>query len=292
MTFKEQLLRLKENWLLAVLIIVVLVFASFGNSGTFRSLDMIQSNGIYSESAMAPSAKMVSGIGYDTGSFAPDVQERKITKSSWMSSDVERGEFKAAELGLKNIIESTDSYLLNENVNLYGSGKTAYYYGNYQIKVDTTKYDSIISALKKIGEVTSFNENAADITERYTDLNSELEAEQARLQKYNDMYAQATDINDKIQLADKIFNQERTVKYLQEALENVDQKVDYSTISVTLNEKQSTYANIVVVTFGRLVRSLVDSFNTLLNLIFVILPYAVAAGLIWFVVKVVRRKKK
>lgn len=289
MTFKEQLLKLKENWLLAVLVIVVLLFASFGGNNSFGSMTKSY-GGIYAESAMmAPNSAKMS---YDSGSFAPEVQERKITKNTWMSSDIDRGGFKTAEEQLKNIVKSTSSYLLNENTNLYGSGKTAYYSGSYQIKVDTQKYDSIVSQLKQIGEVTSFNENAADITERYTDLKSELESEQARLKKYNEMYTQATDINDKITLADKIFNQERTVKYLQEALENVNEKVDYSSISVTLTEKQSNYMGIVLVSFGQLVRSLVDSFNNLLELIFVVLPYAVAAGLVWIVVKIVRKRRR
>ncbi|MBI4979922.1 DUF4349 domain-containing protein [Candidatus Woesearchaeota archaeon] len=291
MSFKEQLIKLKENWLLAVLVIAVLLFASFVGNNSFGSIGALEKNygGMYAETSMAvPSAKM--GYGGDN-SFAPEVQERKITKNTWMSSEVRRGEFKSAEEQLKNIVKSTDSYLLNENTNLYGSGKTAYYSGSYQIKVDTQKYDSIVSQLKQIGEVTSFNENAADITERYTDLKSELEAEQERLKKYNEMYAEANDINDKILLADKTFNQERTVKYLQEALKNVNQKVDYSTINVNLNEKQSNYANIVLVSFGQLVRSLVDSFNSLLELVFVILPWAVGAALIWGIVWWVRRKR-
>lgn len=291
MTFKEQLSKLKENWLLAVLVIVVLLLVSFGGNNSFSSVGALEKSygGIYAETSMAiPSAKM----GYTSdNSFAPEVQERKITKTTWMSSDIERGQFKTAEEQLKNIVKSTGSYLLNENTNLYGTGKTAYYSGSYQIKVDTQKYDSIVSQLKLIGEVTSFNENAADITERYTDLKSELEAEKERLNKYNEMYLEAKDINDKILLADKIFNQERTVKYLKEALENVNEKVDYSSISVTLTEKQSNYIGIALVTFGQLVRSLVNSFNNLLELVFVILPWAFGAAIIWGAVRLVKRRR-
>jgi hypothetical protein len=291
MTFKEQLIKLKENWLLAVLIIVVLLVVSFAGSESnlLRGVTSNAYGGVMMESAIAPSTKM--SYAMDSG-FAPQVQDRKITKSTWMSADVKRGEFKAAEEQLKNVVKSADAYLLNENSNLYGEGKTAYYSGSYQIKVETQKYDAVVSQLKLIGEVTSFNENAADITETYVDLKTQLELEQSRLKKYQDMYAEATNINDKIQLTNSIFDQERTIKYLQDSLNNVNQKVDYSTISVSLTEKQSSYANIVVVTFGQLITSLVDSFNTLLKLIFVVLPYAIAAGLIWLVVKLTRSKKR
>jgi len=293
MTFKEQLMKLKENWLLAVLIVVILLVASFASSGNnFMSRNVFSQayGGTMMESAIAPSsAKM--GYAMDSG-FAPNVQERKITKNAYMGSEVERGAFQTAEEQLKMIVKSSDAYLLNENSNLYGEGKRAYHYGNYEIKVDTKKYDAVVAQLKQIGKVTSFSENSADITQTYVDTKTQLEAEQSRLKKYQEMYAQAVNINDKIQLTNSIFDEERTIKYLQEALSNVDQRVDYSTINVAISEKQSSYANIVVVTFGQLITSLVDSFNTLLKLIFAVLPYAIAAGLIWLVVKLVKGKKK
>ena len=111
---------------------------------------------------------------------------------------VKRGSFKNAEKRVKSIITASNSFLLNENVNRYGTGLSSYYRGSYQIKVEANKYDSVISQLKDIGEVTSFNENARDVTGRHTNLQIELEAEQERLLRYKEMYAQATDVSDKI----------------------------------------------------------------------------------------------
>ncbi len=81
------------------------------------------------------------------------------------------------------------------------------------------------------------------------------------------------------------------VKYWEDALKNVDNQVDYSTISVTFTEKQSEYAYIAVTKFSQLITSLVDSFNSLLYLLFVALPWAVGAALVWGVVWWVRRRK-
>jgi len=109
----------------------------------------------------------------------------------------------------------------------------------------------------------------------YTNIQTELAAEQARLKRYQEMYSQATIITDKIELNDRIFNQERTIKYLEESLKNEDQRVDYSTINFNLNEKQSEYINIALVKLSDLIRSLVDSFNSVLGLLFWIFPWAV-----------------
>src|SRR3989338_4677920 len=143
-----------------------------------------------------------------------------------------------------------------------------------------------------IGKVTLFSQNKDDITEQYVNQEIELGVEKQRLLRYQQMYAEATVIVDKIDLNDRIFEQERRVKYLEDALRNDDQRVDYSTINVMLMEEQSSYATIVWVKFSNLVRMLVESVNSLLTLLFVVLPYAVVIGIGLFLVRVLRKKKK
>ncbi len=296
MALKDQFAKIKENWLLIVLVLIALVFLNVGNipfSSKISYGDMA-----VSESKMIASDASFSRAGYGimplpvyNGDFAPDVAERKITKSSSIEIESKTGAFKEAESKLKSIIKSTDSYLLSENVNKYDSGWKSYYIGSYQIKVDSSKYSDVIVQLKGIGELKSFNENAEDITGSYKNLEIELNAEKQRLLRYNKMYEEATLIADKIQLSDKIFEQERMIKYLEDSIKNMDKQVDYSTIYVTLNEKQSEYANIVFVKFSELVRTLVASINSLLTLIFVALPYAAAALIILIIVRFFRRRK-
>ena len=153
------------------------------------------------------------------------------------------------------------------------------------------KYDALIIQLKDLGDVQSFSENLRDITGSYTKTEVELEVEESRLLRYKQMYSEATTVTEKIELNDRIFNQERRVKYLQDSLINKDRQVDYSTVSVTLQEERSEYANIVLVTFSRLIRNLVNSFNGLLSLIFMALPYAVIVLLVWVGVRVVRKRR-
>jgi len=243
------------------------------------------------ESAAAPSyGRGIAPIYYDEG-FAPEVQDRKITKTASLSTEVERGTFSSVQSRLKAIITSSDSYLLNENVNKYDQGRKSYYSGSYQIKIDSSKYDSVVSQIKEIGEIQSFSESADDITGRYTDLSSELQAEKARLQRYREMYNEAESVEDKINLNDRIFNQERTVKYLEDAIKSIDQQVSYSTLYVTISEKRSEYADTTLVKLSQLIRNLVGSFNSLLSLVFSLIPYAIAAILVWVVYRAIKKRK-
>jgi hypothetical protein len=291
MGFKDQLIKIKDNWLIVVLVLVLMVFVlgagSIGSlSSSMNSKSYSDSVGYdyYSESMRAP------GV---TGSsdFAPQVQERKIVKTTTLSSEVERGTFKKAEDEINNIVKSSDSFLLSSSSGKNGIGNKGYYSGSYSIKVETEKYDAVISQLKEIGEVTRFNENTQDITGSYTNANIELEAERERLKRYNDLYSGlSTSTSDKIDLVDKIFNQERTVKYWEDSISKMDQRVEYSTIQVSLTEKKSNYADVALAKFSNLIESLVESFNGLLYFLFVIAPWAVLGLIVWLIVRAFKHR--
>lgn len=294
MAIKDQLHRIKENWLIAVVIVLLLAFSFFSNSNSPPFDDLIYRTSTSMEKAV-PSSEVgaVAREYYHPAQegFAPEVKDRKITKTTSLSQEVERGYFDEAQKKLESIITATDSYLLYENVYRSGTGRNLYYSGSYQIKVDNRKYDAVVTQLKDIGEVTSFSENAQDVTAQYTNLKVELDTEKSRLQRYQQMYAEAATVTEKIEVSDRIFNQERTIKYIEDSLENVDQQVYYSTISVQLTEKQSSYATVVFVTFSELVRGLVHSINSLLSLLFWILPYAIVVAIVWFVIRRLKKKK-
>ena len=290
MSFKDQLYKIKENWLL--ILVIAIVFLTLNSGSPLQSIT--QSSGGYFASKMAVSESAAYDRSYGIippmpqEDFAPEVSERKITKTASMTNEVRQGAFKDAEAKLKSIVSSSNSYLLNENVNKYETGWKNYYNGYYTIKVDTKKYNDVVLQLKAIGEVKSFSENAEDITGSYTNSKIELDAEKQRLERFRKMYDEASLVADKIQLNDKIFDLERRIKYLEDSIKNMDKQVDYSTVYISINEKQSEYAGIVLVRFSELVRNLVSSINSLFSLVFIALPYAVAAGIIWAVARWVK----
>jgi hypothetical protein len=272
---------------LIVVVLVVLALFNFGVPSLTTS-QFAESLGSYAKTGIAAERGFYPGPIYDSG-FAPEVQDRKIIKNAYLSTEVQRGKFLEADKKLKDVVSSSDSYLLNENVQKYETGVKSYYQGSYSIKVDTKKYDSVVAQLKEIGEVKSFSESSDDVTGSYTNLQTELEAERARLQRYKELFAQAQTTQEKLELSDRIFNQERTIKYLEEALTNINQQITYSSVSVTMTEKQSGYASIAFVKFSELIANLVNSTSGVLSLVTVLLPYAIA---LWIIVIAVRRIKK
>jgi len=95
------------------------------------------------------------------------------------------------------------------------------------------------------------------------------------------MYEEAKTVQEKIDLSDRIFNQERTIKYYEDSLKDIKNQISYSTISLTVKEKQSGYANIMFIKFSNLVASFVESFNNLLKFVVIILPLALVAFILY-----------
>lgn len=292
MDIKKQFGKIKDNWLIVLILVLLALFLNGGAAPLFDSASRGISGGSFmQEMAVSSYQKSIGIMPPLAQDFAPDAADRKITKSASVSVEVKQGTFRDAESKLKSIVKSSNSYLLNENVNTYDSGWKSYYNGYYTVKVDSRKYNDIVTQLKGIGEVKSFNENADDITGSYTNAKIELEAEKERLARFQQMYGEATKVEDKIQLNDRLFDQERRVKYLEDSLKDINRQVDYSTISISISEKQSEYANIALIKFSELVRRLVSSINGLFALIVMVLPYAVAAAVVWIGVRIFRRKK-
>ena len=280
MTIKKQLIKVKENWLLILIILLLLIAVSGLNINLF-------STGILSQDKLSLDSSAAMERGFFppiySGGFAPEVQERVIIKTAQLSTEVERGEFQQAESKLKEIVELSNSFILNQNVNKQGTERELYFSGNYELKVEVSKYNSVVSQLKEIGEVKSFNENELDVTGTHTDLTTQLESEKERLQRFKTMFDETQDINDKIELTDRIFNQERTIKFIEDSLKNINQDVQYSTIHVNIVEKQSEYKDVLFIKISDIARSFVNSFNNLIKLLIILIPWIILALVIYFV---------
>src|SRR3989344_5756536 len=113
MGFKEQFKKIKENWLLVALALVILVVV-FGGDVIQESARSIggYSGGISSDIGYAPSAERYgtqSAKLYEPSEgFAPDAKERKITKNAYLSNEVDIGAFQDSAAKVKAIINSSN----------------------------------------------------------------------------------------------------------------------------------------------------------------------------------------
>lgn len=290
MTIKKQVMKIKENWLIVLLILLLLSGSIFLFIPATNMMSSVKSAN-YATDQYEQYRGSGSAMYYpQNDNFVPEVDIRKITKNSNLQTEVDHGDFNEAEQQLKSIISSTDSILLDENKNTYESGWKSYQVASYRIKVETSKYESILSQIKNIGEVKSFNENMDDITGRYDNLEIEIETEEKRLERYQEMMTEEDiSINEKIELSDKIYSLERRIEYLKDSLQNLDNQISYSTIYVHLQEEKSEYFDVSLVKISTLIKSFISSFNFMLKLVFLILPYVILFIIVRLAVKLLKK---
>ena len=107
MSFDSQLKTVKQNWLLVLLIVVLI-----GGLNFFKVNDLSYSK--IAADTMEESFAMGRGIvpSYD-GSFTPEVQQREITKTSFLTTEISRGSFYEKDSEIKNLVEDRKELISN-----------------------------------------------------------------------------------------------------------------------------------------------------------------------------------
>lgn len=282
---------LQKYWWIFVVVVVIIL--GFGYFGVLSPSAMRVSSGEFAGIAdYSRSAGGIAGL-YPTSNqdFAPEVQERQLIKTSSISMSTKRGGFDEVQTNVNNILKASGAYILSENFQVLGTGSQSYKTNSYSIKIETSKYDAVVSQLRAIGGITIFTESATDVTGAIANKQVEIAAEKERLRRYEQLVGSSGNLNDKITLTDRIFEQDRRIKYLEAAIQGTQQQVAYSTISLRLQEKAPALYGVAVVGIGNLFKTLVGSFNTLLYFLSAILPWAIAAAIIFGIIKLFRKKR-
>lgn len=121
MGFKEQLNKIKENWLLIAIVLLLLIVVTSGSS-VMRIGTSSMSKSMEYGGASYDSARYNNGY-YPPAprdeNFAPGEENRILTKSASLSAEITRGTFDTAATNLKGITSSSKSIVLSENVQKY-----------------------------------------------------------------------------------------------------------------------------------------------------------------------------
>lgn len=287
MDVKNQFKRVKENWLIVVgLIVIILILNNFNVS----NISNPYTNSFEKGEFQIGYGEEVASYRAPDMDFAPDVEERIVTKTVSASLEIERGDFDMISSSLKNHISKAEGIIINENINSYGEGITKRKIGYYSIRVPENKYDSFILKAKSLGEIESFNENSEDITGDYIKLEDRIKLEKQRLERYEGLFESAKTTEEKISLTDRIFNQERTIKYLEDSLKNQNLRIEYINVYLTLNEEESKFVNISIAGLGEIIRSFVNSLNKLIILIVWVIPWIIIFFIGKYLFKVIKKK--
>jgi len=166
------------------------------------------------------------------------------------------------------------------------------------VRVPSDQLSEVIAELSDVGEVTASSINRQDVTEQTRDLGARIEAAEASVDRLIELMAQASSVTDLIAAEAALSERQAMLESYQQELEMLEDQVAMSSLSVTLTPVIETveadpagFADGLAAGWNGLVATLNGIVIALGFLIPWLLVAAVAALIVWAVVRMVQRRR-
>lgn len=196
--------------------------AAFGENGGWAAEAM-------SEPVEAPAAAPdPGGETYDeTKSYTDDL---KIIRTGNLSLETE--DFDGADALIRQTVAKYGGILAESSI----SGVVGERWANYTARVPSESFDDFFYAVS--GSCTVINQSitAEDVTERYTDLSTQLETNKKKYARLLELMESAKTLTDLYSIQSEIADVEYEIDSITGMLNGMDSRISYSTIYIGVNE--------------------------------------------------------
>lgn len=203
--------------------------------------------------------------------------------------------FEDAVDALSKLTAECGGYFESSTISDRGSSRWA----EYTIRVPAEQYRNFLDKAGETCHVLSINEYTEDVSESYYDTAGRLKTQQSKLERLQELLLEADSMEDIIQLESALSETEERIDALSGTLRHYDTLVDYSTVTIYLNEVK-VYEPEPDPTYGtRLGTAFTDGWNGFvkgLGNILIALAYSwlwllLAAAVVAVVLLLTRRKR-
>ena len=220
--------------------------------------------------------------------------ERKIVRTAQMSVEVE--DMDAAVAALQERVQALGGTVDSCEISgRRGEGRWA----SLTLSVPGGALDGFLSGAGALGTVTREASQTTDMTDTYYDNASRRESARAQKQRLDELYAQAQDMSDIIEITDAIYDLQWEIDTLTGANQRIDTRVALSQVSISLTEKASDAPEETPDLLTRVkesaqdgVEALADFLESLLLLIIWALPWLVLIAAVVAVIAGIRRVRR
>lgn len=110
--------------------------------------------------------------------------------------------------------------------------RTAY----YTVRVPAAQFEGFLKQADGLGNVLSSSRNAENVTSSYTDYEARLSSLNTQEERLLDMLKKTTDVESLVALEQRLSDVRYEIESIERNLRNLDRKITYSTVSLTLEE--------------------------------------------------------
>lgn len=190
--------------------------------------DMVMSEGEFDSGTALTSAN-------DLDSSQPAEQNRKLIRT--VDLTVETTDFSALLDDLQTSVSDAGGYIENSNI----SGNSIYddtsrHYASFTVRIPAQQLDDFINRVGDQGNITNKSENVEDITLQYTDIESHKKSLTIEQERLWELMERADSMDAIIALEERLSEIRYQLESYESRLRTYDNKVDYSTVHIDVNE--------------------------------------------------------
>lgn len=234
---------------------------------------------------------------------ATALESRKLIKT--VDMNVETQEFDTLMTAIENQVDVLGGYI--ESLNTYNG--SSYYYrsgtrsADLTIRIPKNQLNDFLSTVTDISNVIRRSDNVEDVTLAYVDLESHREALRTEQTRLLELLERAESIEDIITIEERLSNIRYQLESMESQLRTYDNKVDYSTVYLSIEEVEVFTPVEEATVWERITGGFVDSLQSIGNgfvefgIWFVInIPYmvvwAVVIAIIVLIIMAVSKRSK
>lgn len=149
------------------------------------------------------------------------------------SIQAETQDYDACTAALEDLVDRLGGYLEYASADSYGDGSRS---ASYTVRVPAKEFQGFLKTVGEISHVTSQDQNAENISERYYDTESRLETQKTKMERLQTLLSKAENMEDIIDLENAISETEYQIEQLTGSLRHYDSLVDFATIELRIQE--------------------------------------------------------
>lgn len=216
---------------------------------------------------------------------------KKIIKNGDM--EIQVGDIKKAQNQVSGILKNNKAYIQSERFNNNDTAENLH----LSIRVPYGNFDALINSFSNgVGSVLSKNISSDDVTEEYTDVSIKLENKKIYLEKYRNMLKSASTTKDMLEIQENIRELEDEIDVSEGRLRFIDDRVNYSTLNLTLFKEKVRSSATSKIGFGsRFGDSVTEGWNSFVAFLLGIIsfwPFFLLIPILIFLWKKWRNRKR
>ena len=189
----------------------------------------------YGEQAMTEAAAEDGQVSSSTGVDSVEASGQKLIKTVNLTMEtrefdtlLENIQAKTTECG--GYVESSEI----SGLSYYNTDGSRYAWLTLRIPAD--RLDEFVTVVSGLGNVTSQNESVQDVTLQYVDVESHIEALETEQTRLLELMEQAESMEDIITIESRLSEIRYELQSYESTLRTYDNQVDYSTVTVSIDE--------------------------------------------------------